>query len=80
MCSHCSSYSHLEIMTERIVSPTASFEIAWAITVHKSQGLTIDQAVIDIGEKDFCTGLSFVALSRIRKLQDCLIKQFILTG
>ena len=50
--------------------------LSWAVTVHKSQGLTLDQAVIDIGKKDFSTGLSFVALSRVRKLQDCLIQQF----
>ena len=50
--------------------------LAWAVTVHKSQGLTLDMAVIDIGEKNFSTVLSFVALSYVRKLQDCLIKQF----
>ena len=50
--------------------------LAWAVTVHKSQGLTLDQAVIDIGKKHFSTGLSFVVLSLVRKLQDCLIQQF----
>ena len=50
--------------------------LAWAVTVHKSQGLTLNQAVIDTGKKYFTTELSFVALSRVRKLQDCLIQQF----
>ena len=53
--------------------------LAWAVTVHKSQGLTLDEAVIDIGE-DISTGLSFVAFSRVRKQQDCLIKHLLLTG
>ena len=53
--------------------------LAWAVTVHKSQGLTLDEAVIDIGE-DISTGLSFVAFSRVRKLQDCLIKHLLLTA
>jgi ATP-dependent DNA helicase PIF1 len=42
--------------------------LAWAITVHKSQGLTLDQAVIDLGEKDFAPGLSFVAIFRVKTL------------
>ena len=44
--------------------------LAWAITVHKSQGLTIDKAKVDIENKEFTTGLSFVAVSRVRSLSD----------
>ncbi|CAG8597262.1 6136_t:CDS:2, partial [Cetraspora pellucida] len=39
--------------------------LAWAITIHKSQGLTLSQAVIDIGNKEFAIGLTFVAISRV---------------
>ncbi|KAJ7933180.1 hypothetical protein B0H13DRAFT_1498629, partial [Mycena leptocephala] len=41
---------------------------AWAITIHKSQGLTLKKAVIDLGDKDFSSGLSFVAISRVKTL------------
>ena len=47
---------------------------AWAITVHKSQGLTLRKAIIDLGEKEFTAGLSFVAVSRVRELEDLLFK------
>jgi len=50
--------------------------LAWAITVHKSQGLTLEKAKIDIGSKEFAAGLSFVALSRVRSLNDMCLKQF----
>ncbi|XP_026383518.1 ATP-dependent DNA helicase PIF1-like [Papaver somniferum] len=43
--------------------------LCWAITVHKSQGLTLDQAVVDIGPRE-SLGLTFVVLSRTRKLRD----------
>ncbi|KZT34517.1 hypothetical protein SISSUDRAFT_1065241 [Sistotremastrum suecicum HHB10207 ss-3] len=43
--------------------------LAWAITVHKSQGLTLDKATIDLGPSDFALGLSFVAISRVKNLQ-----------
>jgi ATP-dependent exoDNAse (exonuclease V) alpha subunit len=42
--------------------------LAWAITIHKSQGLTLKRVVIDLGQKDFSAGLSFVAISRVKKL------------
>ena len=48
--------------------------LAWAITVHKSQGLTLDKAVIELGEVDFTPGLSFVAMSRVKKLSGLLFK------
>ena len=48
--------------------------LAWAITVHKSQGLTLDQAVIELGPRDFSPGLAFVALSRVTKLKGLAIR------
>ena len=48
----------------------------WAITVHKSQGLTLKKVKIDLGDKEFAAGLSFVALSRARSLNDIYFKQF----
>ena len=47
-------------------------KLAWAVTIHKSQGLTLDKAVIDIGKKEFSTGLTFVACSRVRQLTNLL--------
>ena len=45
-------------------------KLAWAVTIHKSQGLTLDKVVIDVGKREFSTGLTFVACSRVRQLQD----------
>ena len=47
-------------------------KLAWAVTIHKAQGLTLDKVVIDVGKREFSTGLTFVACSRVRQLKDLL--------
>jgi hypothetical protein len=43
-------------------------KLAWALTIHKSQGLTFNNVVIDIGRGAFTGGQTYVALSRCRTL------------
>ncbi|MEU1973115.1 DEAD/DEAH box helicase [Microbacterium sp. NPDC019599] len=43
--------------------------LAWAVTIHKSQGKTYDRAIIDLGSGAFAPGQTYVALSRLTSLE-----------
>ena len=44
------------------------------MTIHKSQGLTLSKAWIDIGKTERTAGISYVAISRVRTLSSCIIE------
>jgi len=50
-------------------------KLAWAVTIHKSQGQTFDRVIIDVGWGTFSHGQMYVALSRCTTLEGIILKQ-----
>lgn len=49
---------------------------AYAISIHRSQGITLDKAVIDLGNTEFALGMTCVALSRLRSIEGLFFEPF----
>ncbi len=50
------------------------FRLAWAVTIHKSQGKTFDNVIVDIGRGTFASGQMYVALSRCTSFEGLVLK------
>lgn len=68
---------HTRILTTKSIGQFTQFplKLAWAVTIHKSQGKTFDRVIIDIGRGTFATGQMYVALSRCRSLDGIVLRQ-----
>lgn len=62
-------------LEEEVIGTFSQYPIklAWAVTVHKSQGLTFDKAIVDVGQA-FAPGQVYVALSRLRSLEGLILR------
>lgn len=72
---------HVNELTQKLEPSVKGFfkqyplKLAWAITIHKSQGLTFDHIYLDIGRGAFAPGQTYVALSRCRTLNGVHLKK-----
>lgn len=67
------------IIEEEVLGEFIQFPIkaAWALTIHKSQGLTFNNVILDLGDGAFSCGQTYVALSRCTSLEGIILKSLL---
>jgi ATP-dependent DNA helicase PIF1 len=65
----------LEMDNSKVVATQIPFMLAYSITIHKSQSLSLDKAVLDLADC-FCNHMVYVALSRVRSLDGLYLQSF----
>lgn len=75
---HCHTWliEEYSIPERKIFRAQIPLKLAYAVTIHKSQGASLDSALIDIGKNTFEYGQAYVALSRVRSLEALYIHAF----
>ena len=74
------NYKWNEAELKMVETTTASFQqmpliLAWAVTIHKAQGLTLSDVRVDLGRGAFAMGQTYVALSRAQTLEGLSLSQ-----
>ena len=64
---------HAKGSTMRMQRLQYPIDLAWALTIHRVQGVSHDRAIIDLGKSIFAAGQAYVALSRVRSLAGVLL-------
>ena len=61
--------SEAEVEADAVKREQIPLRLAYALTIHKAQGASLDSALIDVGESTFEYGQAYVALSRVRSME-----------
>ena len=66
-------YSRHKIECTRTMIPLIP---GYAVTIHKAQGTSLSNVIINLGKKEFCTGMTYTALSRCKKISNLALDPF----